>query len=121
MPCPYVIHTARHAPTVSMRDIGALMIRHVVLFRFVPSATVAQIAGARSALIGLKGVIPEVREIGFGPNYGPSAGDWPWVLCATCDDMPAVGRYLAHPAHVDAVNRFVVPIREARLAVDFET
>lgn len=97
------------------------MIRHVVLFRFLPSATTAQVAGARAALMGLKGLIPEVREIAFGPNYAPSAGDWPWVLCVTCDDMPAVERYLAHPAHVAAVNQSVAPFREARLAVDFET
>lgn len=105
---------------MSLLNWDALLIRHVVLFRFVPSATAAQIAGARAALMGLKGTIPEVREIAFGPNHAPSAGDWPWVLCVTCDDMAAVERYLAHPAHVDAVNRSVVPIREARLAVDFE-
>ncbi len=96
------------------------MIRHVVLFRFAPNATTAQIAGARAALMGLRSAVPEVREIGFGPNQGPSAGDWPWVLCVTCDDLAGVERYLAHPAHVEAVKNFVAPIREARMALDFE-
>ena len=35
-------------------------------------------------------------------------------------DMGAVKRYLENPAHVDVVNRYLAPIREARLALDFE-
>lgn len=96
------------------------MIQHTVLLRFRDSTTLAQIDAARAGLLALEGTIPEVRGVAFGPNLAPSREEWPWVLVVRCDDMAAVERYLAHPAHVDVVNRLLVPIREARLAVDVD-
>jgi len=36
------------------------------------------------------------------------------------DDMAAVKRYVDHPHHVHVARTFLLPIRDARLAVDFE-
>jgi len=96
------------------------MIHHVVLFRFNDGVSEAQVAELRAQLLGLAGVVPEIRRIAFGPNLAPGAAEWPHVLVVDLDDMAAVQRYAEHPAHVDVVQRVVAPIRAARLAVDVE-
>jgi hypothetical protein len=96
------------------------MIHHVVLFRFNDGVGEAQLAELRAGLLGLAGVISEIRRIAFGPNLAPGAAEWPYVLVVDLDDMKTVQRYAEHPAHVDVVQRLVAPIRAARLAVDVE-
>jgi hypothetical protein len=56
----------------------------------------------------------------FGLNLADSRGEYSHVLLVVVDDMPAVQRYLDHPAHVEVVKKFVAPFREARLAIDLE-
>jgi hypothetical protein len=96
------------------------MIHHVVLFRFRSDAEPGQVAAAGEALLAMRGRIPEVRAVGWGPNLAPSADEWPWVLVVECDDMDAVRRYADHPIHREVVERYVAPIRDARLAIDVE-
>lgn len=96
------------------------MIHHVVLFRFKPGVTAAQIDASGRGMMGLKALIPEILTLHWVANLAPSAGEYPWALYGRFDDMAAVQRYQDHPAHVDAVARFLAPVREARLAVDFE-
>jgi hypothetical protein len=96
------------------------MIHHVVLFRFTEGVSDAQVAELRAKLLGLEGVIPEIRRIACGPNLAPGAAEWPFVLVVDLDDMAAVQRYAEHPAHVEVVQRVVAPIRAGRLAVDVE-
>jgi hypothetical protein len=96
------------------------MIHHLVLLHFKPGITPEQIADAGRGMTALKGVIPEIREMSWHPNLGPSTGDYPWILFVRCDDMAAVQRYLDHPRHVEAVGKFLAPIRDARLAIDIE-
>jgi len=96
------------------------VILHLVLFRFRAGIPQAAIGAARDGLLALRQSIPEIRKIAWTRNLGPSAADYPFVLSVSLDDMAAVERYLKHPAHVDAVARWLSPIREARLAVDIE-
>ena len=96
------------------------MIHHVVLFRFNDGVSEAQVAELRAKLLGLAGVIPEIRRIAFGPNLAAGAAEWRHALVVELDDMAAVQRYAEHPAHVDVVQRTLAPIRAARLAVDVE-
>lgn len=97
------------------------MIQHVVLFRFRADADPARLVQTAQALRDMQGRIPEVRAVSFGPNLGPSARDWSHVLVVSCDDMDAVHRYIDHPVHRETVERYITPIRDARLAVDVET
>lgn len=97
------------------------MIQHIVLFRFKDSATPGQIVEARDALLAMKKQIPEIRDIHFGPNLGPSVKDFSHVLIVSCADMGAVQTYLDHPVHRQTIDRYVAPVREARLAADLET
>ncbi len=96
------------------------MILHLVLFRFKPGTMPQRIALAGEGLLALQGRIPEIRRMSWGPNLGPSGGEYSRVLTVTLDDMAAVKRYLDHPAHVAAVTDHLSEIREARLAVDIE-
>ncbi|HWA59309.1 MAG TPA: Dabb family protein [Gemmatimonadales bacterium] len=96
------------------------MIHHIVCFRFHPGTPEARIEAAGRALLGMAGVIPEVRRVHWGPNLAPSAGDYSHVLTVVVDDMAAVGRYLEHPVHVKIVTDTIAPIRAARLALDVE-
>jgi Stress responsive A/B Barrel Domain len=96
------------------------MIEHIVLFQFKPSAQPGEVVQAGEALLAMKKGIPEVKGIHFGPNLGPSAKEYSHVLIVRCEDMGAVRRYLDHPVHRQTVDRFIAPIRDARLAVDLE-
>ena len=96
------------------------MIQHIVLFKLKNAATEKDIAEARNALIAMKGRIPEIEAIAFGPNLGPSSQEYDHVLLVTCRDMAAVQRYLDHPVHRQTVDQIIAPIRETRLAADLE-
>lgn len=96
------------------------MIHHVVLFRWTPAATPEQVAAAGAALLGMKGKIPEVRAVAFGPNLAESRAEYTHALLVVVDDMPSVKRYVDHPHHVEVAKTWLAPIREARLAMDFE-
>jgi hypothetical protein len=96
------------------------MIQHIVLFKFKDSATPGQVVDAGTALLAMKKEIPEIRGVHFGPNLGPSVKEWSHVLVVACEHMGAVQRYLDHPVHRQIIDRFIAPIREARLAVDLE-
>ena len=96
------------------------MIQHIVLLRIKDSATAAQVAEAGGALLAMKPQIPEIQDIHFGPNLGPSVKEYSHVLIVGCADMAAVKRYLDHPVHRQTIDRYIAPIREARLAADLE-
>jgi hypothetical protein len=96
------------------------MIHHIVCFRFKPGVTAERIARTGEALLAMEGGISEIRAIRWGPNLGPSAGEYPYVLSVILDDMDAVQRYLDHPVHRQTVTDQLAEVREARLAVDVE-
>ena len=96
------------------------MIHHVVLFRWTAAATPEQIDAAGAALLGMPGMIPEVHAVSFGPNLAESRSEYTHALLVVVDDMAAVKRYVDHPHHVQVAKTFLLPIREARLAIDFE-
>ncbi len=96
------------------------MIHHVVLFRWNPATTPDQVDAAAAALLGMQGKIPEVRRVAFGPNLAESRSEYTHALLVVVDDMAAVKRYVDHPHHVEVAKTYLLPIREARLAIDFE-
>ena len=97
------------------------MIQHIVLFKIRESAAPGQVVEAMEALLAMKEKVPEIKAIHFGPNLGPSVKEYSHLLLVTLDDMGAVQRYLDHPVHRQTVDKFIAPIREARLAADLAT
>ena len=68
----------------------------------------------------MQGRIPEVRSVAFGPNQAESRAEYTHALLVVVDDMDAVKRYVDHPHHVHVAKTYLLPIREARLAIDFD-
>ena len=97
------------------------MILHLVLIRFKPGTEPARIVRALDGMLAIRPRIPEIREISWSPNLGPSSEEYSHVLRVILDDMGAVQRYLDHPVHKAAVVEQLGEIREARLAIDIET
>ena len=96
------------------------MIHHTVLLRWKPTSKPETIRHLAAKLVALKDQIPEIRRFTTGANLDPaSAREWPFLLEVQVDDLPALQRYVDHPAH-QAVVREIVEAREARLAVDLE-
>ncbi|MEU9103175.1 Dabb family protein [Streptomyces xanthophaeus] len=81
------------------------MIRHVVLFRFKPgidwSDPRAQAAERTTSRIGDE--VPELHEWRHGRNISDRAIAYDFLVEGLLDDMEAVGRYLVHPFHQDAI------------------
>lgn len=96
------------------------MIRHVVGFRFQSVTSPQQVADVLAAFRALPEQIPELRSLIFGPNLTDRDTPVAYVLNATFGDMPALARYLAHPAHVEATARYLMPILEQRIVMDVE-
>ncbi len=107
-------------PDFSTSSLDSHVIHHVVLFRFASTASALAVEAAGAALLGLEGRVPEIRRMAFGVNLADSRSEYSHALLVELADMAAVQRYLDHPAHVEVVKKFVAPIREARLAIDFE-
>lgn len=96
------------------------MIHHIVQFQWKPEATAEQVARAGAGLLAMRGRIPEIRDIRFGPNLVEEQVPYTHVLVVVCDDMAAVRRYVAHPVHVEAVATCTKPIIATRLAADLD-
>ncbi|HET7601476.1 MAG TPA: Dabb family protein [Gemmatimonadales bacterium] len=91
-----------------------------MLFQFRSETSPDQIVALREGLLDLRGTIPEIRHLSFGPNLASGADEWPWVLVVHVDNMSALQRYADHPAHRKVVEVLLTPIRQGRLAVDVE-
>ena len=96
------------------------MIYHIVLFRLKSGTAQETIDAAGRALLSMKQRIPDIRDVQWGANLGPSAAEYSHILLVSCDDMVAVQRYLDHPMHKQTVAEFIHPIRDARMAADLE-
>ena len=99
------------------------MLRHVVMFKFLPEAdgrTKAEnVAMTAERLRALPAVIPEIlrSEVHVG---APEAAEHncDLILISDFESFETLADYLKHPAHV-AIGDFMRPLRESRAAVDF--
>lgn len=95
------------------------MIKHVVLFKFKPETTEAEIKQLADAFSDLPDTIEEIREFVFGADVIRSERSYDFGLVSLFDDLAALNRYQVHPAH-QAVVVHVKQISSAVVAVDFE-
>ncbi len=95
------------------------MIRHIVLFRFNPSASSKDRAALIDALRGLKDKIELVKELEVGEDVGGKPNSYDIVLNSVFETFDDVEAYAVHPDHVEVVN-MVRKICESSLKVDFE-
>jgi hypothetical protein len=94
------------------------MIKHVVLAKFKPEVTKADIAELRKKMAALPGIIPEIKDYDFGEDLRPEKS-FDFALVGVFEDMAAVKRYATHPDHA-AVGKYIRSLCENLQVVDFE-
>lgn len=75
------------------------MLRHIVMFRFDPSASEADRQAGADALAALKGAGPEIRTLAVGRNAMDNPGNFDMVIevgLDSADDFPGYRDSLAH-------------------------
>lgn len=82
-----------------------MTVKHVVLFDYAETAPEAEIQAVVDGLNRLPAEIDEIRSWSLVEDLGKRPGSFRFCLIAHFDDMAAMERYLAHPAHVKAVER----------------
>lgn len=94
------------------------MLTHVVLFKFKPETTAAEIQQLAEGLGGLPHVIEEIREFRFGTDVIHSERSYDLGLVSSFDDLDAMKRYQVHPEHQKVI-AIVKAITASVVAVDF--
>ncbi len=97
------------------------MVRHYGVFQFKPEVTEAQIDECFSAMIGMVGQIPGLRDLEHGPYESPEGLNEGFThgFIMTFDSPESRDVYLPHPVH-ESVKDIVVPRLERVIVFDFE-
>ena len=95
--------------------------RHVVLFKFKPSATAAEVQAIESAFRALCAELPFVTGFEWGRNSSPEKLDEGFTHCFIVTFAGPEGRdaYLPHPAHQAFCRQYLDPALEKVCVVDF--
>jgi hypothetical protein len=91
-----------------------------VLFKLKSGVTEEQKSAAIQALSGLKNQIDGIVGLTCGQNFSDRSQGYEIGLVVRFRDRAALEAYLPHPAHRGAVDRYVLPIREEVIVVDYE-
>jgi hypothetical protein len=77
------------------------MVRHIVVFKYNPSATRAQLDTITRAFVGLQEKIPGILSLEHGINNSPEGKNlgFTHVYVLTFEDEAARDAYLPHPEH----------------------
>ena len=92
------------SPATALADMEALpdsAVRHVVVFRYRPEATEAEIAEVTEAFRALKDRIPGILSFEQGVNNSPEGKNlgFTHAYTLTFEDAAARDAYLPHPEH----------------------
>jgi hypothetical protein len=101
---------------------SARVLRHVVLFKFKPDATPAQVKSVEDAFMALKGKLPDlIKSIEFGRNNSPEGLNDGLTHCflVTFANEEARDKYLPHPIHQAFVEQYAKVYVEKATVVDY--
>ena len=93
------------------------MITHIVLFKLIDSRNAMK---ARDVLLGMKGKIPQLRNIEAGIDVLHSERSYDLALVTKFDSMEDMKAYQAHPVHVEVL-KYMTSVRESSVTVDYES
>jgi len=96
------------------------MFRHVVMMRFTPESTPAQLAAMQQQLLQLPGIIPEIRSYVVGEDARVNDGNYDLVIVADFRDVDDYLVYRDHPDHQAMIAEFIRPILAERVAVQHD-
>jgi hypothetical protein len=98
------------------------MIRHIVSWKLKATDLAqkqADAEGIATRLGALVPLIPEIKHLQVGIDFGTLPGNWDVVLVSDFDSVADLDVYQIHPEHLDVVD-FVRSVVSDRAAVDFE-
>jgi hypothetical protein len=93
------------------------MIRHIVVFFWLPEATDDAKRQASAEIAKLPGQMTGLLSYQFGVDAGLNQGNADFAIVADFEDTDAYLAYRDHPAHLDVITRFMRPITKQRVAV----
>ncbi len=93
------------------------MITHIVLFKLIDHRDAQK---ARDILLGMKGRIPQLRNIEAGIDLLHSERSYDLALVTKFDSMEDMKAYQAHPIHVEVL-KYMTSVRESSVTVDYES
>jgi hypothetical protein len=96
------------------------MLRHLVLMKWTPEATPAQISSVVDGLRGLPAAIPEIRRYDIGTDLGLRDGTYDLALVAEFDDADDWRVYAGHPDHLAVIDDRIRPILADRASVQHQ-
>jgi hypothetical protein len=96
------------------------MLRHVVLFDWVPEATDEQKKRVTDELRTLPPLMTGLRSFLVGPDAGIVDGNFSFAVVADFDDAQSYLAYRGHPAHRAIIEQVINPITRQRVSVQYE-
>ena len=96
------------------------MLRHVVLFAWVPEATDEQKQQVTDELRSLPPLMSGLRSFHVGPDAGVVDGNADFALVADFDDTSSYLAYRNHPTHRAIIDQVINPIIKNRVAIQYE-
>jgi hypothetical protein len=96
------------------------MLRHVVLFDWIPEATDQQKRRVTDELRTLPPLMTGLRSFLVGPDAGIVDGNFSFAVVADFDDAQSYLAYRGHPAHRAIIEQVINPITRQRVAVQYE-
>jgi hypothetical protein len=96
------------------------MIRHVVLFTWVPEATDQQKQQVAEELRKLPPLMTGLRAYDVGPSARIIEGNFDFAVVADFDDADSYLAYRSHPAHRAAIDQAITPIVRERALIQYE-
>jgi len=96
------------------------MLRHVVLFDWVPEATDEQKKRVTDELRTLPPLMTGLRSFLVGPDAGIVDGNFSFAVVADFDDAQSYLAYRGHPAHRAIIEQVINPITRQRVGVQYE-
>lgn len=96
-----------------------MSIRHLALFSYKQDADPKAVEAALAGLRDLPNRIDTIRDFSLTEDLGKRPGSFTYCLICYFDDLAQMEAYLAHPAHVAAVEK-VVPVLDKLAEHDHE-
>ncbi len=112
------ITTFAHAQ--AQKKSSGRLLRHVVLFKFKDSSSIADIKKVEDAFRALPSKIKQIKSFEWGINNSPEELNQGFTHCFTLGFVSEKDRaiYLPHPAHV-AFGATLQPILDKVLVIDY--
>ncbi|MDO7788599.1 Dabb family protein [Desulforamulus aquiferis] len=95
------------------------MITHIVCFKLIDRSP-ESVQKARELLMGMEGKIPQLRHLEVGADVLHTERSYDLALITKFDSLEDLQTYQVHPVHVEVAN-YLAKVREAAVAVDFES